>query len=230
MRATPHSHQGCSTLASTTSSRSTVLVADHGALQPSDATKGMSQPVSVTHVFSFQRTSTRASCGCHMVCISAADVTSRVVHATWPTWAGRPCRKGALSSPIRTDQPSPRCPVARFETDPWESRPRLGPSSLCQPPRDRGIQRRRARTPSIDELPRGDRTIRRLGHRLLRHTVSVTPSSRSSLGRGDSLTACTPPDRTPLIDFCNPHDPRTHPRALAPGCTAARRRRERRRR
>jgi len=99
------------------------------------------------------------------------------------------------------------------------------PSPLCWPPRDRGIQRRRARTPSIDKLPRGDRTIRRLGHRLLRHTVFVTPSHRSPLGRGDSLTACTPPDRTPLVDIYNPHDPRTHPRALAPARTAGKRRR-----
>lgn len=119
--------------------------------------------------------------------------TSPVVHATGPTLAGHRLRAGAYSSPCRkrmTEPTVPRRPLAHPCAGQGSERE---PSPLCQPPRDRGIQRRRTRTPSIDELPRGDRTIRWFGHHLLRHTVPVTPSSRSSLGRDDSLTACTPP-------------------------------------
>lgn len=128
---------------------------------------------------------------------------------------------GASCSPKESSEPDRRCPVTRRWRRPHEAwRSTAGPSSLCRPPRDRGIRRRRARTPSIGKLPRGDRTTRRLCHRRRRHTVLVTPSSRSPLGRGDSLTACTPPDREPLANLCNPHDPRTHPRASAPIRTA----------
>lgn len=169
----------------------------------------MSQPMSATHVFYFQGTSTRASCDCSPRCISACCCgpgdSRHLAHVGGPRALDRgvffPCL-ACVTDP--TVSRHPEIALLRSATaQPPES------SSLCWPPRERGIQLRQARTPSIDELPRGDRMGRRLGHHLPHHTVPVTSSFRlfARMGATASRRAHLPPEhRSSTSTLARPAD------------------------
>jgi hypothetical protein len=110
-------------------------------LRRSSGTRGMSQPMSATHVFDFQATSTRASWSC--------PTRSHCWGARRPGrfTPSEPCRRVSSSRPgrvlprptvrIRTGGvPSPRHRIVRTK------RPTVPePSPHRRPPRDRGIRR-----------------------------------------------------------------------------------------
>lgn len=104
-------------------------------------TRGMSQPMSATHVFDFQGTSTRASWSCPARSHCWAARRPGRFTPSEPSRRVSSCRPGRVlprsSSRIRTGGvPSPRHRIVRAK------RPTVPkPSSHCRPPRDRGIRR-----------------------------------------------------------------------------------------